>query len=171
MIRRPPRSTLFPYTTLFRSARAAVEERRVAAGGAAGRKLPELAEARPERRRDRVSLPGCHLLEGAQRRARGLAGGAGGARRESERREAAAHAAHGGRGTYHGLGDAAGRPGGAKTGPSAAGDQRWESGAGGGPGARVAGRATAALHRAQAAQPGGESPTAGPRRTARRLST
>src|SRR3712207_3730655 len=32
MIRRPPRSTLFPYTTLFRSARAhglAVEERRI----------------------------------------------------------------------------------------------------------------------------------------------
>src|SRR2546425_11759509 len=79
MIRRPPRSTLFPYTTLFRSARAAVEERRVAAGGAAGRKLPELAEARPERRRDRVSLPGCHLLEGAQRRARGSPGGGGGA--------------------------------------------------------------------------------------------
>src|SRR3712207_9435183 len=26
MIRRPPRSTLFPYTTLFRSVRAAVEE-------------------------------------------------------------------------------------------------------------------------------------------------
>src|SRR2546425_8176061 len=63
MIRRPPRSTLFPYTTLFRSARAAVDERRVAAGGAAGRKLPELAEARPERRRDRVSLPGCRSEE------------------------------------------------------------------------------------------------------------
>src|SRR3712207_7166464 len=27
MIRRPPRSTLFPYTTLFRSARAQVEHR------------------------------------------------------------------------------------------------------------------------------------------------
>src|SRR2546426_2453603 len=33
MIRRPPRSTLFPYTTLFRSARlAAVEQRDDAAG-------------------------------------------------------------------------------------------------------------------------------------------
>src|SRR5258708_15540684 len=28
MIRRPPRSTLFPYTTLFRSAEAAMEDRR-----------------------------------------------------------------------------------------------------------------------------------------------
>src|SRR3989442_11818412 len=33
MIRRPPRSTLFPYTTLFRS----VAERRAPAGGGAGR--------------------------------------------------------------------------------------------------------------------------------------
>src|SRR5256885_8750398 len=29
MIRRPPRSTLFPYTTLFRSIRAAMEESRL----------------------------------------------------------------------------------------------------------------------------------------------
>src|SRR2546426_7517327 len=32
MIRRPPRSTLFPYTTLFRSLEEFVVERRVAAG-------------------------------------------------------------------------------------------------------------------------------------------
>src|SRR5688572_31267816 len=32
MIRRPPRSTLFPYTTLFRSARAAVLEVLIQAG-------------------------------------------------------------------------------------------------------------------------------------------
>src|SRR3712207_8778051 len=32
MIRRPPRSTLFPYTTLFRSDEGAVEERRVGQG-------------------------------------------------------------------------------------------------------------------------------------------
>src|SRR3712207_7410026 len=32
MIRRPPRSTLFPYTTLFRSARDARAERRVPVG-------------------------------------------------------------------------------------------------------------------------------------------
>jgi F0F1-type ATP synthase membrane subunit b/b' len=31
MIRRPPRSTLFPYTTLFRSVRAAAAEAAVAA--------------------------------------------------------------------------------------------------------------------------------------------
>src|SRR5260370_32263878 len=30
MIRRPPRSTLFPYTTLFRSSRKAIHERDVA---------------------------------------------------------------------------------------------------------------------------------------------
>src|SRR2546422_3338199 len=33
MIRRPPRSTLFPYTTLFRSAEAAVFGRRGRVGG------------------------------------------------------------------------------------------------------------------------------------------
>src|SRR3712207_9003941 len=32
MIRRPPRSTLFPYTTLFRSAPAAAGRRRTASG-------------------------------------------------------------------------------------------------------------------------------------------
>src|SRR2546430_13613789 len=36
MIRRPPRSTLFPYTTLFRSARLAVEQLDNALGGAGG---------------------------------------------------------------------------------------------------------------------------------------
>src|SRR2546429_5986259 len=35
MIRRPPRSTLFPYTTLFRSARASMRHS-VAIGGAPG---------------------------------------------------------------------------------------------------------------------------------------
>src|SRR5256885_3906915 len=57
MIRRPPRSTLFPYTTLFRSA------------GARGRGAPELErEADPERRqraeRDRKStrLNSSHLV-------------------------------------------------------------------------------------------------------------
>src|SRR3712207_7166233 len=34
MIRRPPRSTLFPYTTLFRSAGAGAAGRRAARGGA-----------------------------------------------------------------------------------------------------------------------------------------
>src|SRR2546425_1543610 len=35
MIRRPPRSTLFPYTTLFRSARACTSWRRARSGTAA----------------------------------------------------------------------------------------------------------------------------------------
>src|SRR3712207_7445831 len=39
MIRRPPRSTLFPYTTLFRSL----------AGGAEDRVLPHAAGGRPQR--------------------------------------------------------------------------------------------------------------------------
>src|SRR5437879_11506090 len=33
MLRRPPRSTLFPYTTLFRSLVQALKERRIAAAG------------------------------------------------------------------------------------------------------------------------------------------
>src|SRR2546427_6879912 len=44
MIRRPPRSTLFPYTTLFRS-RAGERARRCRAGAAWGR-----ARRRPDRR-------------------------------------------------------------------------------------------------------------------------
>src|SRR5256885_13147261 len=36
MIRRPPRSTLFPYTTLFRSARVGDEDVRLWAGGERG---------------------------------------------------------------------------------------------------------------------------------------
>src|SRR3712207_9438357 len=35
MIRRPPRSTLFPYTTLFRSARDSARDGRARVGGAA----------------------------------------------------------------------------------------------------------------------------------------
>src|SRR3712207_8682518 len=40
MIRRPPRSTLFPYTTLFRSAVAALGPARRAGGPRARRPLP-----------------------------------------------------------------------------------------------------------------------------------
>src|SRR4051812_49445002 len=36
MIRRPPRSTLFPYTTLFRSSRRRARTRRTLAAGKAG---------------------------------------------------------------------------------------------------------------------------------------
>src|SRR2546426_12824591 len=44
MIRRPPRSTLFPYTTLFRSAVARDEGREVGAGAV----IHEQPEAHPE---------------------------------------------------------------------------------------------------------------------------
>src|SRR2546427_5673235 len=42
MIRRPPRSTLFPYTTLFRSPAAASRLRRARGNGAAGRRSPAI---------------------------------------------------------------------------------------------------------------------------------
>src|SRR5262245_64535586 len=45
MIRRPPRSTLFPYTTLFRSTR---DRRRVRRGGS-GRPRPSRSPPRPAR--------------------------------------------------------------------------------------------------------------------------
>src|SRR3712207_9397309 len=67
MIRRPPRSTLFPYTTLFRS--------RAPPGGGARRPRPARRRARRGRRRV-LRRRG----EGAPRRARG----AGGAQRRSE---------------------------------------------------------------------------------------
>src|SRR2546427_5620975 len=51
MIRRPPRSTLFPYTTLFRSLR---QERRAAAA-AAGRRVAALVSTRRTRRRENRS--------------------------------------------------------------------------------------------------------------------
>src|SRR3989454_11671282 len=51
MIRRPPRSTLFPYTTLFRSAlerlRTAEPERRLQAGERVGREGRALLERDP----------------------------------------------------------------------------------------------------------------------------
>src|SRR3712207_7559231 len=49
MIRRPPRSTLFPYTTLFRSGHGAASRAR-AAGRVQGR-TQEVAPPRPHRRR------------------------------------------------------------------------------------------------------------------------
>src|SRR3712207_7554947 len=64
MIRRPPRSTLFPYTTLFRSDRHAheqVDERRV--GERHGREDLALVEE-PPRRRERDEH---EHVEGAER--------------------------------------------------------------------------------------------------------
>src|SRR5258708_24993900 len=51
MIRRPPRSTLFPYTTLFRSRRGAVGGRPAAEGGPAADcpRLPACRQARAVR--------------------------------------------------------------------------------------------------------------------------
>src|SRR3712207_7646111 len=71
MIRRPPRSTLFPYTTLFRSAgaaRAAVDadaRRRVARGVARGLHTRHGAGARAAF--DGVDVPDAYRLPGAGR--------------------------------------------------------------------------------------------------------
>src|SRR5256885_6963583 len=79
MIRRPPRSTLFPYTTLFRSrvlrlprrapaseARRADPEQRERAGHVRRRRFRRLrrGEARPDRAQDRKStrLNSSHLV-------------------------------------------------------------------------------------------------------------
>src|SRR5256885_11461920 len=71
MIRRPPRSTLFPYTTLFRSRRAAVaghhgelDVRHLALRGAAdlAHRLGEVAEAgRSEEHTSELQSP-CNLV-------------------------------------------------------------------------------------------------------------
>src|SRR3712207_7522372 len=65
MIRRPPRSTLFPYTTLFRSRRAGTE-------------LPAGCRVRKPRGRERLAGPGSRA-GGRGRRGRG--GRVGGTRR------------------------------------------------------------------------------------------
>src|SRR5215204_7188569 len=57
MIRRPPRSTLFPYTTLFRSLRG-LDRRARAAGGSRGHLRDRVGTARrlpDQARRDRKS--------------------------------------------------------------------------------------------------------------------
>src|SRR3712207_8035268 len=67
MIRRPPRSTLFPYTTLFRSGRQAVAALHLRAGqdrplADHGRQPEEPARARP--RHQARALPGAAALRG-----------------------------------------------------------------------------------------------------------
>src|SRR5262245_63421775 len=61
MIRRPPRSTLFPYTTLFRSASA--ERSAMPAGRTTGGCAPDWRRAAAASRRDRKStrLNSSHL--------------------------------------------------------------------------------------------------------------
>src|SRR3712207_6982016 len=68
MIRRPPRSTLFPYTTLFRSARCALEPRPIHGG-------PRGLLRRAQRRAAAPALVICvrqltrgHLLGAVERR-------------------------------------------------------------------------------------------------------
>src|SRR2546425_10394144 len=66
MIRRPPRSTLFPYTTLFRSYRVACRGRRHEAAGAQApvprRPRRGAAPLRPGRARSAASRPGAFLM-------------------------------------------------------------------------------------------------------------
>src|SRR3989440_11767831 len=67
MIRRPPRSTLFPYTTLFRSAVGAAPD--VGAVGGAGTDEEEVAVVRVDRQR-----PQLRVVERAVDPAPGVAG-------------------------------------------------------------------------------------------------
>src|SRR2546426_9073926 len=64
MIRRPPRSTLFPYTTLFRSNRASNRtdrERRTDAGGARSRQTSPIPFLRSEEHTSELQSP-CNLV-------------------------------------------------------------------------------------------------------------
>src|SRR2546422_10937771 len=71
MIRRPPRSTLFPYTTLFRSRRMALGGERPAGGAVVRRQPGRNAGARAPRRAAALRLlPGPHrgcVLDGGDR--------------------------------------------------------------------------------------------------------
>src|SRR2546430_9421203 len=66
MIRRPPRSTLFPYTTLFRSPRGADPARPRAAGSPGERLYPRLGAQAPDHGRRRAE--GIRPREGPDRR-------------------------------------------------------------------------------------------------------
>src|SRR2546426_7909534 len=66
MIRRPPRSTLFPYTTLFRSARGRARELREASGAdrrwtRQGPGLPSARASRSEEHTSELQSP-CNLV-------------------------------------------------------------------------------------------------------------
>src|SRR2546422_2843137 len=61
MIRRPPRSTLFPYTTLFRSLVRASEQHRDAAPGGVGGELGDRSEEHTSELQSRLHLV-CRLL-------------------------------------------------------------------------------------------------------------
>src|SRR2546425_13179713 len=76
MIRRPPRSTLFPYTTLFRSQRAVAAAR----GDRASERRARVAGGRPVPRGDRLLERGRAVPEGPARGRWAAAGGATGRR-------------------------------------------------------------------------------------------
>src|SRR3712207_7343179 len=82
MIRRPPRSTLFPYTTLFRSGLAQPREAAAVRGGGRG-------DARPHRPRRRAVARGGRRRQAARPRCGGgdrvRGGGGGTADRKSTR--------------------------------------------------------------------------------------
>src|SRR6266699_6476420 len=61
MIRRPPRSTLFPYTTLFRSRAHHLSLRRAHAGGVRGRQRARRSEEHTSELQSRPHLV-CRLL-------------------------------------------------------------------------------------------------------------
>src|SRR5207249_5281209 len=61
MIRRPPRSTLFPYTTLFRSARGATVVHRVRAGRDRARVQPVARGPRHQADRKSTRLNSSHV--------------------------------------------------------------------------------------------------------------
>src|SRR3989454_6074687 len=62
MIRRPPRSTLFPYTTLFRSRHGQALGARRVPGTAPGRPWHHHAEARRQEDRKSTRLNSSHLV-------------------------------------------------------------------------------------------------------------
>src|SRR3989442_4748163 len=64
MIRRPPRSTLFPYTTLFRS-RAAAREKAARIRGSAGHQTLRRAAPGPPRLRGDLSLEDSRIARAA----------------------------------------------------------------------------------------------------------
>src|SRR3712207_9439959 len=67
MIRRPPRSTLFPYTTLFRSARRRPGgDRRGSAAGERAQGAHQGAPRGGQSRRGRTSVPHVRATDGAR---------------------------------------------------------------------------------------------------------
>src|SRR3712207_7840475 len=65
MIRRPPRSTLFPYTTLFRSGRPRPPPLHPGGLGGAGRHQRQPGHAEPDARRGRAAVAARRLSRAA----------------------------------------------------------------------------------------------------------